>query len=361
MADNTVTLVGNLTRDPELRFTPAARPSPPSASPSTAATSRTASGRRRSRSSTSPPGASSARTPPRRSPRAPGSSSPAASSSARRRPRTARSAAWSRSSPTRSARACAGPPPRSTRNDRREAAAEGGGSGGGGAGGGGQQLAVRSAAAGSSTTTPRTRSRSDEGRRMPKTHQEAKPKDSAKKPKKKTSVLVQERVDYVDYKDVNLLQRFMSDRSKIRARRVTGQRRPAAARRRDRRSRTPARWRCCPYTKRVTTQRGGRAVATGVTAAPSSATTVPPRRPRRGPTPARGRPRTARRGARGRRSRRRERDEGDPPRRRRRRRQAGRHRRRVERLRPQLPLPQGLAMMATDGAVAQAGVDAPGP
>ena len=47
-------------------------------------------------------------------------------------------------------------------------------------------------------------------------------KDSTKKIKKKVSVLVQERVEYIDYKDVNLLQRFLSDRSKIRARRVSG-------------------------------------------------------------------------------------------------------------------------------------------
>jgi small subunit ribosomal protein S18 len=48
------------------------------------------------------------------------------------------------------------------------------------------------------------------------------PKDANKKVKKKTSVLVQEKVEYVDYKDVNLLQRFVSDRSKIRSRRVSG-------------------------------------------------------------------------------------------------------------------------------------------
>ncbi len=40
--------------------------------------------------------------------------------------------------------------------------------------------------------------------------------------KKKTSVLVTEKVEYVDYKDVDLLQRFMSDRAKIRNRRVAG-------------------------------------------------------------------------------------------------------------------------------------------
>ena len=50
------------------------------------------------------------------------------------------------------------------------------------------------------------------------------PKDGAnpKKFKKKTSVLVTDKVEYVDYKDVNLLTRFVSDRSKIRNRRVTG-------------------------------------------------------------------------------------------------------------------------------------------
>jgi small subunit ribosomal protein S18 len=40
--------------------------------------------------------------------------------------------------------------------------------------------------------------------------------------KKKTSALVLERVEYVDYKDVDLLSRFMSDRAKIRNRRVSG-------------------------------------------------------------------------------------------------------------------------------------------
>ena len=40
--------------------------------------------------------------------------------------------------------------------------------------------------------------------------------------KKKTSVLVIEKVEFIDYKDVDLLQRFMSDRAKIRNRRVAG-------------------------------------------------------------------------------------------------------------------------------------------
>jgi small subunit ribosomal protein S18 len=40
--------------------------------------------------------------------------------------------------------------------------------------------------------------------------------------KKKTSPLVIDKVEYVDYKDVDLLQRFISDRAKIRNRRVSG-------------------------------------------------------------------------------------------------------------------------------------------
>lgn len=48
-------------------------------------------------------------------------------------------------------------------------------------------------------------------------------KDAApRKYKKKTSPLVIEKIEYVDYKNVDLLSRFMSDRAKIRNRRVSG-------------------------------------------------------------------------------------------------------------------------------------------
>src|SRR5258708_22211130 len=46
--------------------------------------------------------------------------------------------------------------------------------------------------------------------------------DRRRTPKKKISVLTSESIKWVDYKDVNLLRRFMSERAKIRARRVTG-------------------------------------------------------------------------------------------------------------------------------------------
>ena len=46
--------------------------------------------------------------------------------------------------------------------------------------------------------------------------------DRRRTPKKKISILTQDNIDWIDYKDVNLLRRFMSERAKIRARRVTG-------------------------------------------------------------------------------------------------------------------------------------------
>jgi small subunit ribosomal protein S18 len=46
--------------------------------------------------------------------------------------------------------------------------------------------------------------------------------DRRRAPKKKVSILTQDNIDWIDYKDVNLLRRFMSERAKIRARRVTG-------------------------------------------------------------------------------------------------------------------------------------------
>jgi small subunit ribosomal protein S18 len=46
--------------------------------------------------------------------------------------------------------------------------------------------------------------------------------DRDRRPKKKVSILDQESIEWIDYKDINLLRRFMSERAKIRARRVTG-------------------------------------------------------------------------------------------------------------------------------------------
>lgn len=81
-------------------------------------------------------------------------------------------------------------------------------------------------------------------------------KDNARRSKKKISILTQESVDYVDYKDVNLLRRFMSDRAKIRARRVTGNdtQQQAAIAMAIKNAREMA---LLPYASRVTQQRGG--------------------------------------------------------------------------------------------------------
>ena len=77
--------------------------------------------------------------------------------------------------------------------------------------------------------------------------------------KKKTSILSSESIDWVDYKDVNLLRRFMSERAKIRARRVTGnsaQQQRAVARA----IRVAREMALLPYSVRQVTQRsrGGR-------------------------------------------------------------------------------------------------------
>jgi small subunit ribosomal protein S18 len=75
-----------------------------------------------------------------------------------------------------------------------------------------------------------------------------------RKYKKKTSALITEKVEYVDYKDVDLLSRFMSDRAKIRNRRVSGndvqqQREVAGA------IKIAREMALLPYARRVATQR----------------------------------------------------------------------------------------------------------
>ena len=81
-------------------------------------------------------------------------------------------------------------------------------------------------------------------------------KDNARRSKKKISLLTQEKVEFVDYKDINMLRRFMSDRAKIRARRVSGndsQQQKEIARA----IKNAREMALLPYTNRVTTRRGG--------------------------------------------------------------------------------------------------------
>src|SRR5260221_5636389 len=108
---------------------------------------------------------------------------------------------------------------------------------------------------------------------MAKKAPRTKNKDNARRSKKKTSVLVQESVDYIDYKDINLLRRFMSDRAKIRARRVTGN--DAQQQREFARAIKKAReMALLPYANRVTTQRTSRDRGPG---GPGRADGPPPR------------------------------------------------------------------------------------
>lgn len=48
------------------------------------------------------------------------------------------------------------------------------------------------------------------------------PVSRARKPKKKVCSFCQDKVDYIDYKDVAKLRRFISERAKILPRRITG-------------------------------------------------------------------------------------------------------------------------------------------
>jgi small subunit ribosomal protein S18 len=75
--------------------------------------------------------------------------------------------------------------------------------------------------------------------------------------KKKVSILSQEKIEYVDWKDANLLRRFVSERAKIRARRVNGndtqqQKLVADA------IKVAREMALIPYASRVTTQRSNR-------------------------------------------------------------------------------------------------------
>ena len=83
------------------------------------------------------------------------------------------------------------------------------------------------------------------------------PKNQDRGRKKKVSVLTSEQIDYVDWKDVNLLRRFVSERSKIRARRVNGnstqqQKLVADA------IKVAREMALIPYATRITTQRNNR-------------------------------------------------------------------------------------------------------
>jgi small subunit ribosomal protein S18 len=82
------------------------------------------------------------------------------------------------------------------------------------------------------------------------------PKDLGRRVKKKPCALCRDQVTWVDYKDVPMLRKYMSDRGKIRSRRVTGncaqhQRALAQA------IKTARELVLLPYTQRTVTERPG--------------------------------------------------------------------------------------------------------
>jgi small subunit ribosomal protein S18 len=82
------------------------------------------------------------------------------------------------------------------------------------------------------------------------------PKDLGRRVKKKPCALCRDRTPWVDYKDVPMLRKYMSDRGKIRSRRVTGncaqhQRALAMA------IKTARELVLLPYTQRTVTERPG--------------------------------------------------------------------------------------------------------
>jgi small subunit ribosomal protein S18 len=82
------------------------------------------------------------------------------------------------------------------------------------------------------------------------------PKDLNRRVKKKPCALCRDHVEWVDYKDVPLLRKFMSDRGKIRSRRVTGN---CAQHQRDiaEAIKTARELVLLPYTQRTVTERPG--------------------------------------------------------------------------------------------------------
>ncbi len=80
--------------------------------------------------------------------------------------------------------------------------------------------------------------------------------EAPRRGRKKVCIFCAQKIAWVDYKDVNLLRRFMSDRGKIRARRVSGnctqhQREVAVA------IKTARELALLPYTQRTVSERTG--------------------------------------------------------------------------------------------------------
>jgi small subunit ribosomal protein S18 len=101
-------------------------------------------------------------------------------------------------------------------------------------------------------------------------------KEAGRRVKKKPCVLCRDHIEWVDYKDVTLLRKYMSDRGKIRSRRVTGncaqhQRGIAQA------IKTARELVLLPYTQRTVTERPGGRGGRGGGRGPGDRREAPPR------------------------------------------------------------------------------------
>jgi small subunit ribosomal protein S18 len=95
-------------------------------------------------------------------------------------------------------------------------------------------------------------------------------KDTRPRGKKKICIFCKDKAAWVDYKEVNLLRKFISDRGKIRARRVSGN---CAQHQRDVATaiKTARELGLLPYSQRTVSERGpGRQTPRGAPAAPQS-------------------------------------------------------------------------------------------
>jgi small subunit ribosomal protein S18 len=82
------------------------------------------------------------------------------------------------------------------------------------------------------------------------------PKEATRKTSRKVCQFCKEKTEWIDYKDISLLRKFVSDRGKIRARRVTGncsqhQREVSVA------VKTSRELALLPYTQRASSERPG--------------------------------------------------------------------------------------------------------
>ena len=139
-----------------------------------------------------------------------GRRSTAGSTGASGTPRTARSARPSRSSPTASSSSAAGRTARAAQGSRSSCPRA-------------RSAATPTSAPPAPTTTSRSRRATDDGTaERTRARRRKRPGSSTGPIRRKSCYFCKEKIDEVDYKNVNQLRRYISEKGKIRNRRVTG-------------------------------------------------------------------------------------------------------------------------------------------